>query len=282
MTKVLFATDGNTPADSALALVEKFARREGVEIDVLAVKRERAPIDVSRATIETAGAAVQRAREAGFQAKAHVQVGVPAKEIVDMATDLRSDFIVMGAGNHAWYDRLLLGSQSTRVLHEAPCSVIIAHEPPLLDTAPILLGADGSNDSTFALEAMCELLDPATCEITVLGVARVPYPTFAGGPGIAYATTAFSEEAQAEFTVEARRHTEQAVRRLQEEGFQAKPKWTLGSPGLRLLEEAESMNAHLVVVGSRGLGPIDRWVMGSVSDKMARHARASLIARRRP
>jgi nucleotide-binding universal stress UspA family protein len=280
MVKVLFATDGNAPADSAFALLERVARRE-IEIDVLAVMPPQAPIDVNRTVVQIAGDAVERAREAGFQAEAHVRRGSPAREIIDMATDSGSDFIAMGAGNHPWYDRLLLGSQSTRVLRDSPCSVIIAHEPPSMDNAPILVGIDGSSDATFALKAMGDLIDPARCEVTALGVARVAYPTFAGGPGIAYATTAFSEEAEAELSAEARRHVEEAVRRLRDAGFRAEPKWVLGSPGLRLLEEAESISAHLVVVGSRGLGPIDRWVMGSVSEKMARHARATLIGRRR-
>ncbi|MFN7145204.1 MAG: universal stress protein [Myxococcota bacterium] len=40
-------------------------------------------------------------------------------------------------------------------------------------------------------------------------------------------------------------------------------------------------HVDLVAVGSRGLGTIDRVVMGSVSDEMARHTRAALVARGR-
>ena len=56
MAKVLFATDGNGPAKSAFALLERFARRESIEIDVLTVMRELSPVDASRAVREAVNA----------------------------------------------------------------------------------------------------------------------------------------------------------------------------------------------------------------------------------
>jgi nucleotide-binding universal stress UspA family protein len=45
-----------------------------------------------------------------------------------------------------------------------------------------------------------------------------------------------------------------------------------------LLSEARAVGADLVVVGARGLGGLRR-AIGSVSDKLARHAPATLVGR---
>ena len=63
-------------------------------------------------------------------------------------------------------------------------------------------------------------------------------------------------------------------------GFQAKAKWMLGSPGLRVpgrgpLPDERPARCGRLPRPWTGHG----WAMGSVSDKIARHARASLIAR---
>jgi hypothetical protein len=80
-----------------------------------------------------------------------------------------------------------------RVLHSAPCSVLIAQEaPPEEGPARILVGVDGSAGSLDALSVPCGTVDARTCDVTVLSAAPVPYPRFAGGHGIAYATTAYA------------------------------------------------------------------------------------------
>ena len=44
-----------------------------------------------------------------------------------------------------------------------------------------------------------------------------------------------------------------------------------------VLAEAGQRGADLVVVGARGLGPVGRWVLGSVSDRVVHHARVPVL-----
>ncbi|MGH2752083.1 MAG: universal stress protein [Actinomycetota bacterium] len=53
-----------------------------------------------------------------------------------------------------------------------------------------------------------------------------------------------------------------------------------GNPAGQLLEQAETAGFDLIAVGSRGRGALERVILGSVSDRIARHARASLVGRR--
>lgn len=50
-----------------------------------------------------------------------------------------------------------------------------------------------------------------------------------------------------------------------------------GDPAEAILEVAESVHADLIVVGARGLGPVGRFVRGSVSTKVAHHSPCDVL-----
>lgn len=49
-----------------------------------------------------------------------------------------------------------------------------------------------------------------------------------------------------------------------------------GSPKRVILEEAEAFGADLIVVGSHGHGALERFLLGSVSQAVALHAKCSV------
>ena len=67
-----------------------------------------------------------------------VRVGIPADEIVRAARELRVDFIVVGSRGNSpghYIRRFFAGSTSRKVLHTAPCPVMIVSPPLLPKTA---------------------------------------------------------------------------------------------------------------------------------------------------
>jgi nucleotide-binding universal stress UspA family protein len=50
-----------------------------------------------------------------------------------------------------------------------------------------------------------------------------------------------------------------------------------GTPAEALAEMAEKQGAQLIVVGSRGRGPLSRLLLGSVADRVAHIARANVL-----
>ena len=54
-----------------------------------------------------------------------VEVGEPAEVICEVAERYNADTIVIGSRGHGFVKRVLMGSVSSQVLHNAPCPVLV-------------------------------------------------------------------------------------------------------------------------------------------------------------
>jgi nucleotide-binding universal stress UspA family protein len=136
---IVWATDGSDSADRALSYVKQLAREGGAAITVVHV--------VERIEGLGAGGLPRRADEGEVQARLRKlaaefseeglsvsleirgEVGArPAHEIVDVAREAGADLIVAGTRGLTAIGGLLLGSVTQRLLHLAPCPVLVV--PP--------------------------------------------------------------------------------------------------------------------------------------------------------
>jgi nucleotide-binding universal stress UspA family protein len=99
-------------------------------------------------------------------------------------------------------------------------------------------------------------------------------------PRVGYATSAPTPELEEQWIAAARDTVTRAAQWLDDAGFATKTQAVLGAPAARVLAEAQETQADLVVVGSRGLGAVERAAFGSVSDQVVREAAATLVGRR--
>jgi len=142
--KVLLATDGSPGALKAARMLGELAQRlpdlQITVVNVAQVPRSyfitdefghkiapEVPVDVMirrkaepilKETLEALGLPEDRVRT-------EVQVGEPAEEIVDLARLDGYDLIVVGSRGLSPVKELLLGSVSHRVVHTAPCPVMV-------------------------------------------------------------------------------------------------------------------------------------------------------------
>ncbi len=56
------------------------------------------------------------------------RIGRPFEQILNEAVELKASLIVMASHCYGWFDRLIHGSDAERVLHQAPCPVLIARD----------------------------------------------------------------------------------------------------------------------------------------------------------
>ena len=69
----------------------------------------------------------ERLRAIGYQAHGVAVVGTASTMILQQATTLRSDLILMGTRGRKGITRFVLGSVSHAVLHRMPCPVLAFH-----------------------------------------------------------------------------------------------------------------------------------------------------------
>jgi nucleotide-binding universal stress UspA family protein len=294
--KVVYVTDGFEPALDAGALLEKIGDRDRIDVTVMSVTHtgipapEHLPIMLDpvpsrrKDTLEIVDGAVAKLLAAGFTAVGRTAEGHPGQEIVRVVEKDWYDLVVMGSGNRTWLGARLLGSVSSYVLHSSPWSVLIAHEAVLAGgKGRVLVGTDGSRGAEFTVEMLARFADPARTGISVVSVVPANSALLMPVPGSTYISAEVLEHNEAlerEMREEAQRHADRAATLLRDAGFEADAHIASGNPTEYLLSEADSGKFDLVAVGSRGLGPFRRTLLGSVSDQVARHSRAVLIGRR--
>jgi nucleotide-binding universal stress UspA family protein len=153
---------------------------------------------------------------------------------------------------------------------------LIAHGAgPEGDLQRVVLGVDGSEGSTRAVDVLSEVVDEERCEVTVACIVPDPPPPIAlAGLGL---SPGKEEEDFERFTASARDLAKKTADTLKGRGFQVHTEVRVGSPSSVLLEEGEE--AGLIAVGANGLGSFRRAIVGSVSEAVVRHAKAALVAR---
>jgi nucleotide-binding universal stress UspA family protein len=200
---------------------------------------------------------------------------LPAAGLLARAAD--ASLLVTGARGLSGFRKLVLGSVSERVLHEATCSVVIVPEPdadrpPSLPTTSerIVVATDGSPTAERAVRWTLE--EGRLRSATVQVVHAWHEPLLAGGfpvtatvrPRHMYRHAAQQVLDRAVDAVDPVDRPEKLERILLE-----------GPPAPVILEHAEG--ADLVVVGSRGLSGLNELLLGSVSRQLVHRAPCPIV-----
>ena len=147
----------------------------------------------------------------------------------------------------------------------------------------ILLAIDGSDHSEAAVDEIARQHFPADSEVRVISVVEPYFPETFSGEGMNMSLYVEIEKTARE---RARAAVEKAAAKLRadEESRQLNVTTEVmsGSPKRVILEEAEAFGADLIVVGSHGYGMVERFLLGSVSQAVALHARCSVEIVRSP
>jgi nucleotide-binding universal stress UspA family protein len=219
---------------------------------------------------ETAGEV--RARYPGLEVSTAVGAGSAAGVLVEESQ--RASLVVVGTRGLGGFAGLLIGSVSTQVTAHAQSPVIVVRPPgadPDADTgAPVVVGVDGSTESTSALEFAFDTASTRGVPLVVVFVWQA-LPDSNLGPINRW----HYDRAEAE---------SQARRMLAEllAGWQDKyPDVVVDRQAVYGFNPAETLidasaEAALLVVGSRGRGGFAGLLLGSVSRALVHHSRCSV------
>jgi nucleotide-binding universal stress UspA family protein len=206
--------------------------------------------------------------------------GDAKRAILDRAKETQADFVFVGSQGVSALTHFLLGNVASAVVSHAPCSVEIvrAKEGKLPGVHKILLATDGSEFSDRAARSIAERPWPAGTEIEVLSVVEL-----ALGSAQALIEPPYVDNEQLALRrEEAMKRAQDAVASAVEILSKAFPKVEesisvlLDGPKAVIINEADRWGADLIVVGSHGHHGIERFLLGSVSEGVALHAKCSV------
>jgi nucleotide-binding universal stress UspA family protein len=141
----------------------------------------------------------------------------------------------------------------------------------------ILLATDGSKEAKLAFASAAELSEKTHSELHVVYVGHMPLISYES-PGATTLDPDLLGRMQESAEQEARTKLDEQVQRVGKTGGQvAQMHARVGRPDAQIVGLADELDAGLIVLGSRGLGPLRRALMGSVSDSVVRHAHCPVL-----
>jgi nucleotide-binding universal stress UspA family protein len=279
----LLAVDGSDHSIEAVHALKYFAQAEQLTLlHALDVLRSSRLTDVRRVDMEEHTALEQSMREDGERlldriqsllpmhagpSTKHLRIGSPAEVIVSMAKEQKADLIVMGARGLGPIKERLLGSVSHNLLSLAPCATLIVHGP-VKAMKQILLPLQGPSDAEAAVRFLQLKPFHDAIEVTLLTVLPSTEPP---GPGYAAAAAAEILKKQAD-------DIEGVAERLRAIGYQAHGVSVHGAPSAMILQQATALRSDLILMGTRGLQGITRFMQGSVSHAVLHKSPCPVLA----
>ena len=204
-----------------------------------------------------------------FAVEALLEAGHAGDLLMAHAAEWFADLIVVGNRGLGAAASAVLGSVSAHLVDNAPCPVLVARSPT---ASRMLVAADGTPSSRSiprilatwgnAFRGMTvEVLSVATHEDRAMPAGRAEVDE----PG----------------DLELHRGiAEQVADEMADLGWHAAGVVRAGDPGREIVATGRDWGADLIVTGSRGLGTIRRFVLGSVAHDVLLHARSSVLVMR--
>ena len=134
----------------------------------------------------------------------------------------------------------------------------------------ILIATDGSASAREAIEFGLELAEEHAAEVAFVHVVPVLDRSFADGIGVPAAVPHRVDEVD-------RKPLEEALAAAAERDLDATAELLAGEPADEIVAYADSLDADLIVVGSRGRGAIATALLGSVSRGVLHEARRPVL-----
>uniref|UniRef100_A0A7C2B3R0 Universal stress protein n=1 Tax=Thermomicrobium roseum TaxID=500 RepID=A0A7C2B3R0_THERO len=289
---VLAAHDGSTAADAVLpasALLARLFLAPVVVVRVLETMRpfydptrgevvwlspEESRLDVAAEEFLAEQLAVLE--QLGVQARAVVRLGRAEEELVAEATRWPAPVLVVASHGRGGLGRAVLGSIADRVLRTAPCPVLVVRVggAPLERLEHVLVPLDGSEQAERALPYACALAERAHARITLVRVAETYREVLLEWRGRPIAAAA--QEMLRQLEQEALAYLEDVRARVPGH-LEVRIQMLSGEPKRELVAAVERERPDLVVLTTRGRGGVTRWLLGSVTERLATATRVPLF-----
>lgn len=300
--RILIPTDFGASAVAALQYAKSLSKISGAALHVLHVMDDPllgwkmpdhvCPVPALRKFLEEetrdllSKLLTDEERQA-YHAEVRSEWGNPYSKVMEYVKQHNIDLVVMGTHGRGALGHALMGNVAERLVRHAPCPVLVVRAPRQEKSAEsmptahansaalptcILVPTDFSESARAALDYAKELAAVVGAELHLVHVmddpvlrwnlpdAMAPFPVL---------RDTVEQEAKA------------GLARLLKEGNRVTLQTWWGSPSSGILDYAEQHEVDLIVMGTHGRGVIGHALLGSVAERVVRHAKCPTLVVRR-
>lgn len=293
-SRMLIPLDGSKTAEDVLAYARRLAAGAGVAVELLGVV-EMADIaeDVASNQAAYAGALVREAVRNSTEyleklaltfhngkVRCNVQQGRPEDIIIAAASADRATLIAMATHGRSGVTRWLLGSVTEKVLRGTvnPLLVVRALGNSKTDgeaaLRSVIVPLDGSDVAETILSPVAALAKALDLQVLLIRVYGLPLPTYGGDdyyvPDYLELKDQIKDEAEGYLNSRASLLRAQGVAEVSTVVIE-------GSAADAIIELARKTPDNLVAMSPYGRSGLQRWVLGSVTEKVVRHCQDPVL-----
>lgn len=296
---ILVPLDGSIAAETALVPAMQIARSTAAELLLLRALEMNyiampmvaggyewtlpvAELENGRREIADYLAGVRRLHDcAACHVRALVMEGDAASCVVDTAADEACDLIVMSTHGHTGVRRVLFGSVTERVLHAAPCPVLITRAKDPIRR--ILITLDGSVLGESVLAPALEIARAVEARVILMRVNEViPLNPLDMAASWDWDIPEPEKKLMGERRQAAEAYLREVAGRHDLSPTEVETIVLDGAPVDRIQEFARLYNIDLLAMSTHGHTGLRRWLYGSVTAQVMRGSHCSMLVVRPP
>jgi nucleotide-binding universal stress UspA family protein len=269
--KILVPTDGSECAEAAIGYAEDLAGQYEATVHVLCVVDSRT-LDsaphlerVKDESTEMVESVCEDLAGSNIPVEDAVRTGIPHQEILQYASQQGIDLIAMGTHGRTGIERYLLGSITEKVVRLSDVPVLtVRAEPDGTVTYPyadILIPTDGSEQAAAAIDVGVDITSNYDARLHALSVVE---PIAMG--------VDFQSADVFELLEEAAQSAVDSVEKKASQASLSKVETAVkyGHPYREIHSYVDANDIDLVVMGTHGRSGLERYLLGSVTEKVVR------------
>ncbi len=211
-----------------------------------------------------------------------VTIGHAGDEISRLAKEQNVDLAISATHGRSGLKRLIVGSVTERLMHTLHCPLMIVRGPEHdlnilsekgLKFHKILVGCDFSEDSIRAFQHGLSLAQEFQAELHLVHVMEPPVYT-----DLLKTSAEYGEELQLDLQTRIKDKLEKMVPMEAFNWCTTKTALLDGQSHEELIRYAEINKMDLIVLGTRGLGLVERLFIGSTTDRVVRQTPCPVLS----
>jgi nucleotide-binding universal stress UspA family protein len=184
----------------------------------------------------------------------------PAEFLLELIKGKDCSLVIIGNRAETQSERHSLGSVTEKIARHSECPVLIVKRKPKIEK--LLVAVDGSKHADKALEYAAQLAQHFRADLALVHIEEDKLIRI-GGPQVVDCLGTVGECI-----------LDEAAKKI---NFASKKILEYGSPAEVLIKIAKKADVDIIIMGSRGLSSVRRFLLGSVSDDISIHSRNSVL-----